>query len=188
MSRRACASLMATPLSTKASRSAMTGAWQPKSTMVPAQSKMTKSKRSRIAISLHSVNVSLHSAKKTRHDSLADREAGRCARTAGDHHDAHVAGRGIDEHRAVGGRGIGAHPALANSRRRASRRCGKFVENESIDSIIGKTIRRGRVVMAVTDDETAVCALHDDEMNPMLQMLPLLRLEPRAQRRSFRQR
>src|ERR1700720_1845624 len=171
MSRRACASLMATPLSKKASRSAMTGAWQPKSTMVPAQSKMTRSKRSRIAIRLHSANISLHSAKKIRHDFLTNRESGRCARTAGDHHDAHVGSWGIDEHRAIGGRGISAYPALANGRRRQAGRRGKFVENELIDPIIGKTIRRGRVVMAVTHDETAVGALHHDEMNPVLQML-----------------
>src|SRR5258708_6839881 len=159
--------------------------------MVPAQSKMTRSKRSRIAISLHSANLhsaNLHSAKEIRHHFLTNRETNRCARAAGYHHNAHVARWGIDEHRAIGGSRIGAHPAFADGRRRPARRCGKFAENEFIDMLVRKTILRGRVVMAITNDETAVRALHHDKMNPVLEMLALLRLEPRAQRGSFRQR
>jgi hypothetical protein len=44
---------IATPSAAKASTSAFTGAWQPKSTIVPAQSRTTRSKRSRRLMSQH---------------------------------------------------------------------------------------------------------------------------------------
>src|SRR5580700_2465862 len=101
MSRRASASLIATARFAKAARSALTGAWQPKSTMVPAQSNITRSKRSRISIH-HTPLI------KIGHGLFADRKAGGCAGAAGNHDNAHVARRRIDEHGAVGAGGIGS--------------------------------------------------------------------------------
>jgi hypothetical protein len=62
-----------TPWRANASISAATGARQPKSTMVPAQSKITRSKAPKVP----ALSVTRCSPEKIRHHLFAEREAGR---------------------------------------------------------------------------------------------------------------
>ncbi len=103
---------MVTPSCAKASISALTGAAQPKSTMVPAQSKMTRSNRS---LQTH---ARCSAIEQTRHHFLADGKAGRSPGAAGDDGKAHVAAAGVSSSTArIRGRGVGPGPAFEDGRR-----------------------------------------------------------------------
>ena len=89
MSARASAGAMTTPSPANASISASTGATQPKSTIVPAQSNTTAL--------IAPVSMSLApSGQPVADDGLGEAEADRGAAAGGDHDEPHVVRRGVD--------------------------------------------------------------------------------------------
>src|ERR1700676_2001582 len=108
---------MGTPSAPKASISALTGAWQPKSTIVPAQSKITRSKRLlRLMLPLQ---ISLLSIPRRSQNPWMRRWL-----------------RGVDKSRPIGSRCVGTDPALKDRRRLDPERRAKLVEDKRIDGVV----------------------------------------------------
>ena len=86
---------------------------------------------------------------------LADGKARRSTRTAGDDRDAYARIRSIEQHQPVLRRGVGADPALEHRRWLDPQGRTELLEDERIDGLGAKGIGRGRVMVAVADDEAA---------------------------------
>ena len=86
---------------------------------------------------------------------------------------------------AVGG-GIGAGPARAHRRASAEHRT-KFIEDQRVDRLVAERIGRRGIMVAVTDNQAAIGALRDDQVDAVREMIGPLGIEPRPQRRRLRE-
>ena len=171
---------IATPKRAKISTKAPIGAREPKSTVVPAQSKITARNwlRSftRPPVSVHLKRSATISSPIAKAVEAPVPDVTIAMRTLGI--------RRIHQHQPILGAGVSSGPALFD-RRPVAEQGLIFVEDQFVKGVRSERIGRVGIDMAVADHHRTIRRADDDKMNAGGQMRALFALETAAQSRGF---
>lgn len=95
---------------------------------------------------------------------LAKGKARTGAGAAGNHHQPDILMRRIAKRRVAGGR-VGSGPACGHRRLHLRKQPGEFAEDQPVDLFRPEGVGRGAIVMGIADDQRAIGALGDDQMD-----------------------
>src|SRR6202044_2310548 len=99
------------------------------------------------------------------------RKTRRGTNTTGDHNQSRLQRGCLDEHGTFIGHRISSGPTLPDRGGLLPGHCPIFFKDQPIDSLVRKRLGGRIVVMAVADNQTAVRALRNDEMDAMPKIL-----------------